>query len=75
LFDVANRNPNSDPDAGNLPRLNPETNRGLVTDVCLKRKIRGDTPGPARFPAYEFAEPIAADRRSIAAERSIIEAV
>jgi len=40
LFDVANGNPNGDPDAGNLPRLDPETNRGLVTDVCLKRKIR-----------------------------------
>ena len=40
LFDVANGNPNGDPDAGNLPRLDPETNRGLVTDVCLKRKVR-----------------------------------
>jgi CRISPR-associated protein Csd2 len=40
LFDVANGNPNGDPDAGNLPRLDPETNQGLVTDVCLKRKIR-----------------------------------
>lgn len=40
LFDVINGNPNGDPDAGNLPRLDPETNRGLVTDVSLKRKIR-----------------------------------
>ncbi len=40
FFDVTNGNPNGDPDAGNLPRLDPETNRGLVTDVCLKRKIR-----------------------------------
>jgi len=40
LFDVSNGNPNGDPDAGNLPRLDPETNKGLVTDVCLKRKIR-----------------------------------
>jgi CRISPR-associated protein Csd2 len=40
LFDVANGNPNGDPDAGNLPRLDPETGRGLVTDVCLKRKVR-----------------------------------
>lgn len=40
LFDVANGNPNGDPDAGNLPRLDPETSRGLVTDVCLKRKVR-----------------------------------
>ncbi|MFZ5812726.1 MAG: type I-C CRISPR-associated protein Cas7/Csd2 [Thermodesulfobacteriota bacterium] len=40
LFDVVNGNPNGDPDAGNLPRLDPETSQGLVTDVCLKRKIR-----------------------------------
>jgi CRISPR-associated protein Csd2 len=40
LFDVTNGNPNGDPDAGNLPRLDPETNQGLVTDVCLKRKVR-----------------------------------
>ena len=52
LFDVANGNPNGDPDAGNLPRLDPETNLGLVSDVCLKRKVRnfvsltkGDAPG------------------------------
>ena len=52
LFDVVNGNPNGDPDAGNLPRLDPETGRGLVTDVALKRKIRnyvalakGETPG------------------------------
>lgn len=52
LFDVADGNPNGDPDAGNLPRVDPETMQGLVTDVCLKRKIRnfvsvvnGDEPG------------------------------
>ena len=52
FFDVANGNPNGDPDAGNLPRLDPETNRGLVSDVALKRKVRnyvalarGDQPG------------------------------
>lgn len=51
-FDVANGNPNGDPDAGNLPRLDPETNHGLVSDVALKRKIRNyvalarpDAPG------------------------------
>lgn len=56
LFDVANGNPNGDPDAGNLPRLDPETNHGLVTDVCLKRKIRNftelaksDVPGYAIY--------------------------
>lgn len=40
LFDVAMGNPNGDPDAGNMPRLDYETNHGLVTDVCLKRKVR-----------------------------------
>jgi CRISPR-associated protein Csd2 len=40
LFDVKDGNPNGDPDAGNLPRVDPETSQGLVTDVCLKRKIR-----------------------------------
>ncbi len=52
LFDVQNGNPNGDPDAGNLPRTDPETGLGLVTDVCLKRKIRNyvetikeDAPG------------------------------
>ncbi|MDA8522361.1 type I-C CRISPR-associated protein Cas7/Csd2 [Acidovorax sp. NCPPB 4044] len=56
LFDITNGNPNGDPDAGNLPRLDPETNRGLVTDVCLKRKIRNfvgldkaDTAGHAIY--------------------------
>ena len=51
-FDVANGNPNGDPDAGNMPRLDPETSRGLVSDVALKRKIRNyvalarpDAPG------------------------------
>jgi CRISPR-associated protein Csd2 len=52
FFDVTNGNPNGDPDAGNLPRLDPETNHGLVSDVALKRKIRNyvalarpDAPG------------------------------
>jgi CRISPR-associated protein Csd2 len=56
LFDVANGNPNGDPDAGNLPRLDPETNHGLVTDVSLKRKVRNyvefarnGTPGAAIY--------------------------
>ncbi len=40
LFDVKDGNPNGDPDAGNLPRLDAETGHGLVTDVCLKRKVR-----------------------------------
>ena len=40
LFDVTNGNPNGDPDNGNQPRLSPDSSRGLVTDVCLKRKVR-----------------------------------
>jgi CRISPR-associated protein Csd2 len=56
LFDITNGNPNGDPDAGNLPRLDPETNRGLVTDVCLKRKIRNfvslDKPNDERYSIY-----------------------
>jgi CRISPR-associated protein Csd2 len=56
LFDVTNGNPNGDPDAGNLPRLDPETNQGLVTDVCLKRKIRNyvelTKSGEPRFAIY-----------------------
>jgi CRISPR-associated protein Csd2 len=56
LFDVTNGNPNGDPDAGNLPRLDPETNCGLVTDVALKRKIRNfvtlDKDGGPGFAIY-----------------------
>lgn len=40
LFDVENGNPNGDPDAGNMPRIDPETGHGVITDVCLKRKVR-----------------------------------
>jgi CRISPR-associated protein Csd2 len=40
LYDVENGNPNGDPDAGNMPRIDPETGFGIVTDVCLKRKVR-----------------------------------
>lgn len=40
LYDVENGNPNGDPDAGNMPRMDPETGHGIVTDVCIKRKIR-----------------------------------
>jgi len=40
FFDVENGNPNGDPDSGNMPRIDPETNHGMVTDVCLKRKVR-----------------------------------
>jgi CRISPR-associated protein Csd2 len=44
LFDVTDGNPNGDPDAGNQPRIDPETGEGLVTDVCVKRKIRNVVP-------------------------------
>lgn len=40
FFDITDGNPNGDPDAGNLPRIDPDTQHGLVTDVCLKRKVR-----------------------------------
>ena len=49
FFDIKDGNPNGDPDAGNLPRVDPETGQGLVTDVCLKRKIRN-------FVGIEFNE-------------------
>lgn len=56
LFDVTDGNPNGDPDAGNLPRVDPETMQGLVTDVCLKRKIRNwvdaTRGGEARYKIY-----------------------
>jgi len=56
LFDVENGNPNGDPDAGNMPRIDPETSLGLVTDVCLKRKVRNyvetTRPGSEGFEIY-----------------------
>lgn len=65
LFDVENGNPNGDPDAGNMPRIDPETNHGIVTDVSLKRKIRnyvdmkynnkGNTNSPYRIYVREKA--------------------
>lgn len=67
LFDVKNGNPNGDPDAGNLPRVDPETGHGIVTDVCLKRKIRnyvelikkGETP----FNIYVQEKAVLTERR------------
>lgn len=59
LFDVKDANPNGDPDAGNLPRIDPETNHGLITDVCLKRKVRNfvrDTKGPISPHEIYFAD-------------------
>lgn len=60
LFDVRNGNPNGDPDAGNAPRIDPETGHGLVSDVCLKRKIRNFismvklTPAGVPEPGYDI---------------------
>jgi len=61
LFDVMNGNPNGDPDAGNAPRTDPETGHGLVSDVCLKRKIRNficlaksDPKSNEPFPGYDI---------------------
>ena len=55
LFDVRDGNPNGDPDAGNLPRVDPETMQGLVTDVAIKRKVRDYIDmahGDGRFKVY-----------------------
>ena len=55
LFDVQDGNPNGDPDAGNLPRIDPETGHGLVTDVCLKRKVRNYVlTAKAEAPGYDI---------------------
>ena len=62
LFDVKDGNPNGDPDAGNLPRLDAETGNGLVTDVSLKRKVRnfvGVGPWPRALSASSPPPPMA----------------
>lgn len=68
LFDVKNGNPNGDPDAGNLPRIDPETSHGLVTDVCLKRKIRNfvelSKDGESAFNIYIKEKAVLSERRS-----------
>jgi len=67
LFDVKNGNPNGDPDAGNLPRIDPETGHGIVTDVCLKRKIRNyvelTKKGETYFNIYVQEKAILTERR------------
>jgi CRISPR-associated protein Csd2 len=73
LFEVTNGNPNGDPDAGNMPRLEPNTNRGIVSDVCLKRKIRNyiETFRPERNGnAFEVFV-----KSGLALERTITQAV
>ena len=66
LFDVRDGNPNGDPDAGNLPRVDPETMQGLVTDVAIKRKVRDYVDmahGDGRFKVYVQHGQFLADRR------------
>jgi len=67
LFDIKNGNPNGDPDAGNLPRIDPETGHGIVTDVCLKRKVRNYVElvkkGKAQFNIYVQEKAILTERR------------
>lgn len=68
LFDVKNGNPNGDPDAGNLPRIDPETNHGIVTDVCLKRKVRNYVElvknGENSFNIYVQEKSVLTERRA-----------
>lgn len=67
LFDVKNGNPNGDPDAGNLPRIDPETGHGIVTDVCLKRKVRNyvelTKKGESPFNIYVQEKAVLTERR------------
>lgn len=72
FYDVENGNPNGDPDAGNMPRIDPEDNRGLVTDVCLKRKIRNYIElaknGAERFNIYVQEKAVLNQRHQMAYE-------
>ncbi|WP_417911161.1 type I-C CRISPR-associated protein Cas7/Csd2 [Candidatus Electronema sp. PJ] len=67
LFDVKNGNPNGDPDSGNMPRIDPETSHGIVTDVCLKRKIRNFVEAlkgeEAKYNIYVKEKAVLANRR------------
>lgn len=56
LFDVKNGNPNGDPDAGNMPRINPDSMHGIVTDVCIKRKVRNYIAGVLGKPIFIQSE-------------------
>lgn len=72
LFDVKNGNPNGDPDGGNLPRIDPETSHGIVTDVCLKRKVRNfieiSKNGAEKYNIYVQEKAVLAERRAPAYE-------
>ncbi len=67
LFDVKNGNPNGDPDSGNMPRIDPETSHGIVTDVCLKRKIRNfveiQKDGATNYSIYVKEKAVLSERR------------
>jgi CRISPR-associated protein Csd2 len=56
FFDVTDGNPNGDPDAGNMPRVDPETMHGIVTDVCIKRKVRDYVSGVLKQPIFIQSE-------------------
>jgi CRISPR-associated protein Csd2 len=77
LFDVTNGNPNGDPDVGNLPRIDPETMHGLVTDVCIKRKIRDwvdmTRSGEERFEIYVQNKGIALNELNKRAHQAVFE--
>ncbi|CAK8719939.1 Type I-C CRISPR-associated protein Cas7/Csd2 [Candidatus Electronema aureum] len=72
LFDIKNGNPNGDPDSGNMPRIDPETSQGIVTDVCLKRKIRNFVEllkgGEGKYSIYIKEKAVLAERRAPAYE-------
>jgi CRISPR-associated protein Csd2 len=72
LFDVENGNPNGDPDAGNMPRIDPETSHGLMTDVCLKRKVRNFVAlakeGAPRFKIYVQEKAVLNQQHALAYE-------
>lgn len=72
FYDVKNGNPNGDPDAGNLPRIDPETGHGIVTDVCLKRKVRNYVElmknGQDKFNIYVQEKAVLTERRQPAYE-------
>ena len=83
FFDVENGNPNGDPDAGNMPRINPETSLGIVSDVCLKRKVRNyvdlvksesvedvDASGDLGYKIYVQEKAVLNERNKLAYDRN-----
>lgn len=83
FFDVENGNPNGDPDAGNMPRIDPETSLGIVSDVCLKRKVRNyvdlvksesvedvDASGDLGYKIYVQEKAVLNERNKLAYDRN-----